>query len=77
GDYLSMKSLEHFRHNQKAEIQIGGEIIEEDIPLAGDYQVANALVAAGHAMSTGVEEKIAMDALEKRAVLRMADEVET
>jgi UDP-N-acetylmuramoyl-L-alanyl-D-glutamate--2,6-diaminopimelate ligase len=48
-----------------AEIHIGGEIFEVDIPLAGDFQVANALVAAGLAMSTGVEAKVAMAALEK------------
>ena len=65
GDYLTLKRVEHFRHKQTAEIHIGGEIFEVDIPLAGDFQVANALVAAGLAMSTGVEPKAAMAALEK------------
>ncbi|MCW0016178.1 MULTISPECIES: UDP-N-acetylmuramoyl-L-alanyl-D-glutamate--2,6-diaminopimelate ligase [Rhizobium] len=65
GDYLTLKRVEHFRHKQMAEIHIGGEIFEVDIPLAGDFQVANALVAAGLAMSTGVEAKVAMAALEK------------
>ncbi|ARM89188.1 UDP-N-acetylmuramoylalanyl-D-glutamate--2,6-diaminopimelate ligase [Rhizobium sp. CIAT894] len=65
GDYLTLKRVEHFRHKQTAEIHIGGEIFEVDIPLAGDFQVANALVAAGLAMSTGIEPKVAMAALEK------------
>jgi UDP-N-acetylmuramoyl-L-alanyl-D-glutamate--2,6-diaminopimelate ligase len=65
GDYLTLKRVEHFRHKQTAEIHVGDEIFEVDIPLAGDFQVANALVAAGLAMSTGVSAKVAMAALEK------------
>ncbi|OWV98221.1 UDP-N-acetylmuramoylalanyl-D-glutamate--2,6-diaminopimelate ligase [Rhizobium sp. R72] len=65
GDYLTLKRVEHFRHKQVAEIHAGDEIFEVDIPLAGDFQVANALVAAGLAMSTGVPAKVAMAALEK------------
>jgi UDP-N-acetylmuramoyl-L-alanyl-D-glutamate--2,6-diaminopimelate ligase len=65
GDYLCLKRVEHFRHKQTAEIHVGSEIFEVDIPLAGDFQVANALVAAGLAMSTGVAPAVAMAALEK------------
>ncbi len=65
GDYLTLKRVEHFRHKQVAEIHAEGQIFEVDIPLAGDFQVANALVAAGLAMSTGVPAKVAMAALEK------------
>jgi UDP-N-acetylmuramoyl-L-alanyl-D-glutamate--2,6-diaminopimelate ligase len=65
GDYLCLKRVEHFRHKQTAEIHVGREIFEVDIPLAGDFQVANALVAAGLAMSTGVPAAVAMAALEK------------
>lgn len=65
GDYLTLKRVEHFRHKQTAEIHVGDEIFEVDIPLAGDFQVANALVAAGLAMSTGVSAKVAMAALGK------------
>jgi UDP-N-acetylmuramoyl-L-alanyl-D-glutamate--2,6-diaminopimelate ligase len=65
GDYLTLKRVEHFRHKQVAEVHSAGEIFEVDIPLAGDFQVANALVAAGLAMSTGVSAKVAMAALEK------------
>lgn len=65
GDYLCLKRVEHFRHRQTAEIHVGEEIFEVDIPLAGDFQVANALVAAGLAMSTGVPAAIAMAAIER------------
>ncbi len=65
GDYLTLKRVEHFRHKQLIEVHHDGVIHEVDIPLAGDFQVANALVAAGLAMSTGVSAPTAMKALEK------------
>ncbi|WP_137130226.1 UDP-N-acetylmuramoyl-L-alanyl-D-glutamate--2,6-diaminopimelate ligase [Rhizobium sp. FY34] len=65
GDFLALKRVEHFRHRQMIEVHVGREIFEVDIPLAGDFQVANALVAAGLAISTGVAPKLAMAALEK------------
>lgn len=65
GDYLALKRVEHFRHKQTAEVHVGDDIYEVHIPLAGDFQVANALVAAGLAISTGVAAPVAMAALEK------------
>jgi UDP-N-acetylmuramoyl-L-alanyl-D-glutamate--2,6-diaminopimelate ligase len=65
GDYLCLKRVEHFRHKQTAEIHVDEQIFEVDIPLAGDFQVSNALVAAGLAMSTGVPAVVALAALEK------------
>ncbi|MGV1756182.1 UDP-N-acetylmuramoyl-L-alanyl-D-glutamate--2,6-diaminopimelate ligase [Rhizobium sp. A22-96] len=65
GDFLTLKRVEHFRHKQIAEVHFGDEIFEIHIPLAGDFQVANALVAAGLAISTGVAASVAMAALEK------------
>jgi UDP-N-acetylmuramoyl-L-alanyl-D-glutamate--2,6-diaminopimelate ligase len=65
GDFLTLKRVEHFRHKQVAEIHLGDDIFEVDIPLAGDFQIANALVAAGLAVSTGVAAPVAMAALEK------------
>jgi UDP-N-acetylmuramoyl-L-alanyl-D-glutamate--2,6-diaminopimelate ligase len=64
GDYICIKRVEHFRHKQMAEVHFDGHIFEIDIPLAGDFQLANALVAAGLAISTGVEAKVAFKALE-------------
>jgi UDP-N-acetylmuramoyl-L-alanyl-D-glutamate--2,6-diaminopimelate ligase len=64
GDFLSLKRVEHFRHKQVAEVHHGGEIFEVHIPLAGDFQIANALVSAGLAISTGVAPGVALKALE-------------
>lgn len=64
GTYLALKRVEHFRHKQRIEVHAEGEIFEIDIPLAGDFQVANALVAAGLAMATGTPAAVAMAALE-------------
>jgi UDP-N-acetylmuramoyl-L-alanyl-D-glutamate--2,6-diaminopimelate ligase len=47
------------------EVHHQGKIYEVDIPLAGDFQVANALVSAGLAISTGVPAAVALKALEK------------
>ncbi|WP_284776390.1 UDP-N-acetylmuramoyl-L-alanyl-D-glutamate--2,6-diaminopimelate ligase [Agrobacterium sp. lyk4-40-TYG-31] len=65
GDCLTLKRVEHFRHKQMIEVHHQGKIYEVDIPLAGDFQVANALVAAGLAISTGVSASVALKALEK------------
>jgi UDP-N-acetylmuramoyl-L-alanyl-D-glutamate--2,6-diaminopimelate ligase len=65
GDFLTLKRVEHFRHKQVAEVHLGRQIFEVHIPLAGDFQIANALVAAGLAISTGVPADVAMAALEK------------
>ncbi|MCA1491651.1 UDP-N-acetylmuramoyl-L-alanyl-D-glutamate--2,6-diaminopimelate ligase [Sinorhizobium alkalisoli] len=65
GEYIALKRVEHFRHKQSAEVHVGDDIFEIHVPLAGDFQVANALVAAGLAMSTGISAAAAFAALEK------------
>ncbi len=64
GDFLKLKRVEHERSRQRAEIEADGEIAEIFLPLAGDFQVANALVAAGLAIVTGVPVQKALEALE-------------
>ncbi|WP_336067985.1 UDP-N-acetylmuramoyl-L-alanyl-D-glutamate--2,6-diaminopimelate ligase [Nitratireductor rhodophyticola] len=64
GAFLTLKRVEHERHRQRAEVDVGGVIYEVDLPLAGDFQVANALVAAGLAISTGTATETAFAALE-------------
>ena len=64
GSFLELKRVEHERHRQRAEIVAGGELFEIDLPLAGDFQVSNALVAAGLAIATGVPAGKALAALE-------------
>ncbi|TWH01033.1 UDP-N-acetylmuramoylalanyl-D-glutamate--2,6-diaminopimelate ligase [Mesorhizobium sp. J18] len=65
GAFLRLKRVEHERFRQRAEIELNGHIYEIDLPLAGDFQVANALVAAGLAISTGVAADKALAALER------------
>lgn len=65
GDLLALKRVEHERHRQRAEIIADGVIHEIDLPLAGDFQVSNALVAAGLAIATGTGVGRALAALEK------------
>ncbi|GGA97256.1 UDP-N-acetylmuramoyl-L-alanyl-D-glutamate--2,6-diaminopimelate ligase [Brucella endophytica] len=65
GTFIVLKRVEHERFRQHAEVRIGDEIHEISLPLAGDFQVANALVAAGLAIATGVPAAAAMRALER------------
>jgi UDP-N-acetylmuramoyl-L-alanyl-D-glutamate--2,6-diaminopimelate ligase len=64
GDFLTLKRVEHERHRQRAEIVAGGDLYEIDLPLAGDFQIFNALVAAGLAVATGTPVAAALRALE-------------
>jgi UDP-N-acetylmuramoyl-L-alanyl-D-glutamate--2,6-diaminopimelate ligase len=64
GSYIALKRVEHEWRRQRAEVSHAGNIFEIDLPLAGDFQIYNALVAAGLAISTGVAPKTAFKALE-------------
>jgi UDP-N-acetylmuramoyl-L-alanyl-D-glutamate--2,6-diaminopimelate ligase len=63
GEFLALKRVEHFRDKQVAEIHHEGDIFEVHLPLAGDFQIANAIVSAGLAISTGVAPEKAFAAL--------------
>ncbi|RWO46855.1 MAG: UDP-N-acetylmuramoyl-L-alanyl-D-glutamate--2,6-diaminopimelate ligase [Mesorhizobium sp.] len=65
GDFLRLKRVEHERHRQRAEVEADGVLHEIDLPLAGDFQISNALVSAGLAISTGTHVAKALLALEK------------
>ncbi len=64
GAFLTIKRVEHERHRQRAEVTASGTLYEIDLPLAGDFQIYNALVAAGLAISTGTPAATALSALE-------------
>jgi UDP-N-acetylmuramoyl-L-alanyl-D-glutamate--2,6-diaminopimelate ligase len=64
GDFISVKRVEHERRRQRIELAHGGRIYEIDLPLAGEFQVSNALVSAGLAIVTGVNAATAFAALE-------------
>lgn len=63
GSFLQLKRVEHERFRQRAEIDHDGALHEIDLPLAGDFQIANALVAAGLAIATGTAGQTALAAL--------------
>jgi len=65
GALLRLKRVEHERYRQRAEIEAEGRIFEIDLPLAGDFQIANALVSAGLAIATGMPIELSLAALEK------------
>ncbi|MFC5387500.1 UDP-N-acetylmuramoyl-L-alanyl-D-glutamate--2,6-diaminopimelate ligase [Aquamicrobium segne] len=65
GSFLKLNRVEHERGKQRAEIMHGGDIYEIDLPLAGDFQISNALVAAGLAIATKTPAAKAIAALEK------------
>ena len=64
GSALALKRVEHERWRQIAEIHAGSEIHRIEFPLAGDFQIANGLVAAGLAMATGSSAASALSALQ-------------
>jgi UDP-N-acetylmuramyl-tripeptide synthetase len=65
GDFISLKRVEHERYRQELELTHDGATYLVKLPLAGDFQVANALVSAGLAIATGVAPVTAFSALEK------------
>jgi UDP-N-acetylmuramoyl-L-alanyl-D-glutamate--2,6-diaminopimelate ligase len=65
GGLLTLKRAEHERFRQRAEIEHAGRLHEIDLPLAGEFQISNALVAAGLAIATGTPADIALAALER------------
>ncbi|MHA6684041.1 UDP-N-acetylmuramoyl-L-alanyl-D-glutamate--2,6-diaminopimelate ligase [Mesorhizobium sp. A556] len=65
GAFLKLKRVEHERHRQRAEVEADGVLHEIDLPLAGDFQISNALVSVGLAIATGTPTVRAIAALEK------------
>ena len=65
GNFLTLKRLEHERARQIAEIEAEGRIHRVVLPLAGEFQMSNALVAAGLAIATDVPVDAALHALER------------
>ncbi|MBP0615251.1 UDP-N-acetylmuramoyl-L-alanyl-D-glutamate--2,6-diaminopimelate ligase [Jiella mangrovi] len=64
GGFLTLKRLEHERSRQVAEVEAEGRIHRVVLPLAGSFQMSNALVAAGLAIAAGVPVATALAALE-------------
>ncbi len=64
GAFLTLKRVEQYRYSQIGEIEFGNEIHRIELPMAGEFQMANALVAAGMAIATGTDAAAALKALE-------------
>ena len=63
GEFLALKRVEQQRYSQVAEVAHEGQIHRIELPMAGEFQLANALLAAGMAIATGTDPAAAFDAL--------------
>lgn len=64
GSFLCLKRLEQHRYSQIGEIEHAGQIHRLELPLAGEFQMSNALVAAGLAITTGCDAASVLSTLE-------------
>lgn len=64
GSYLTLKRVEQHRFTQVGEVEFDGAIHRITLPMAGEFQMANALVAAGMALATGSDTEAVFKALE-------------
>ncbi len=64
-DQASIQVVEHGLRNkgQSATVKYEGKTFAVDLPLVGKFQLDNALLAAGLAISTGIEARLAFEAL--------------
>ena len=64
GEWLAVKRVEQEQFRQIAEVVHDGRTHRVSLPLAGEFQLSNALVAAGLAIATGTAPADALAALE-------------
>jgi UDP-N-acetylmuramoyl-L-alanyl-D-glutamate--2,6-diaminopimelate ligase len=65
GAFFEIGSIENEGFGQRVKGRLVGEPVDFLLPLTGAFQVSNALVALGMAMSTGAHQQTAVPALEK------------
>lgn len=65
GDFIKIRKIEHERFRQYVEVMVADEVFEFMLPLAGDFQVSNAIVAAGLAIVSGVPAAAVFRSLER------------
>ncbi|MBU1210925.1 MAG: UDP-N-acetylmuramoyl-L-alanyl-D-glutamate--2,6-diaminopimelate ligase [Alphaproteobacteria bacterium] len=63
GTGIRLLKTERIGFAQRLWIEVSGETLEVQLPLIGDYQVENALVAAGLAIAAGIKPHQAISAL--------------
>jgi UDP-N-acetylmuramoyl-L-alanyl-D-glutamate--2,6-diaminopimelate ligase len=64
GAEIRIESVTRGPAGQHMIVEVKGRRHQLDLPLVGDFQVSNALVAAGLVLSTGGDEKLVMHALQ-------------
>lgn len=64
GETIRVIELRREAGSQHLVVEVRGRRHVVDLPLAGDFQVSNALIAAGLVMATGGDETLAMHALQ-------------
>ncbi len=64
GETIRVLSVLRDSSGQHLNVEVKGRHHAVDLPLAGDFQVSNALIAAGLVLSTGGDEKLVMHALQ-------------
>lgn len=64
GRYLVLEDLQPRNHQQIMKVRFGYRRFEATVPLAGEFQIANALAAAALAISTGLPPDVAIAATE-------------
>ncbi|WP_375452671.1 UDP-N-acetylmuramoyl-L-alanyl-D-glutamate--2,6-diaminopimelate ligase [uncultured Devosia sp.] len=63
GAYIEILSIQPEGYGQRVEVRHVGEKLSFHLPLTGEFQVSNALIAAALAMSSGVDKAQAFPAL--------------
>jgi UDP-N-acetylmuramoyl-L-alanyl-D-glutamate--2,6-diaminopimelate ligase len=64
GDTIRIMNVAREASGQHVAVEIKGRVHAVDLPLVGDFQVSNALIAAGLVLSTGGDEKLVLHALQ-------------
>lgn len=64
GETIRVLNVRREAGSQHVSVAVNGRAHEVDLPLAGDFQVSNALVAAGLVLATGGDEAQVMHALQ-------------
>jgi UDP-N-acetylmuramoyl-L-alanyl-D-glutamate--2,6-diaminopimelate ligase len=64
GEAIRIHDVKRDGSGQHVDVEVKGRRYSVELPLVGDFQVSNALVAAGLVLATGGDEKIVMHALQ-------------
>ncbi|RCL02677.1 MAG: 6-diaminopimelate ligase [Candidatus Tokpelaia sp. JSC188] len=69
GTFIRIRRIEHERFHQRLEFEFDSKIYDLVIPLAGEFQITNAVIAAGLAIATDMPPISVFNALEQLKVV--------